>query len=72
MKKNDTNWDGMDIFLEWLHTETKETKNMSNTTRKIGDEVLVNGFWVVIVELFEDGYAFVRDQDGEEFEVFLN
>jgi len=45
---------------------------MSNTTRKIGDEVLVNGFWVVIVELFEDGYAFVRDQDGEEFEVFLD
>ena len=72
MTKNDTNWDGMDIFLEWLHTETKETKNMSNTTRKIGDEVFVNGFWVVIVELFDDGYAFVRDQDGEEFEVFLD
>jgi len=49
-----------------------ERKIMKNTTRKIGDEVLVNGFWVVIVELFDDGYAFVMDQDGEEFEVFLN
>jgi hypothetical protein len=27
MKKNDTNWDGMDIFLEWLYSEKSEKES---------------------------------------------
>jgi|DEB0MinimDraft_4_1074332.scaffolds.fasta_scaffold214784_2 riboflavin synthase alpha subunit len=42
---------------------------MKNTTRKIGDEILVDGIWLTIVEIENDGTAWAIDQDGEEFEI---
>ena len=54
------------------HSDLERINIMKKETRKVGDEVLVNGFWVSIVELCDDGYAFVMDQDGKEFEVYLD
>jgi riboflavin synthase alpha subunit len=47
----------------------KKERIMKNTTRKIGDEILVDGIWLTIVEIENDGTAWAIDQDGEEFEI---
>ena len=40
---------------------------------EIGMEVVINGVWAVIEEVFDDGQnAIVVDEDGQDFEVCLD
>lgn len=63
--KTDQNWDSLAAFLAWLNEQPKPT-------RKVGDEILANGFWMTIVEIIDEDSVWAMDQDGQEHEINLN
>ena len=51
----------------------KQQQKVNVMRFEIGMEVVINGVWAVIEEVFDDGQnAIVVDEDGQDFEVCLD
>tara|TARA_R100000664_G_scaffold23968_1_gene33596 strand:- start:44 stop:256 length:213 start_codon:yes stop_codon:yes gene_type:complete len=51
----------------------KQQQKVNVMKFEIGMEVVINGVWAVIEEVFDDGQnAIVVDEDGQDFEVCLD